>query len=61
MWRRAINLGLMLGYLSRIIPVMNRTFSAVIKQDEGWWIGWVTEVPLRANGPTVTLDDLHVL
>jgi predicted RNase H-like HicB family nuclease len=57
MWRRAINLGLMLGYLSRIIPVMNRTFSAVIKQDEGWWIGWVTEVP-GVNSQGRTREDL---
>lgn len=24
---------------------MNREFTAVIKQDQGWWIGWVEEVP----------------
>ncbi len=24
---------------------MKQTFTAVIKQDEGWWIGWVEEVP----------------
>jgi beta-lactamase class D len=22
---------------------MKRTFNAVIKQDAGWWIGWVEE------------------
>jgi hypothetical protein len=24
---------------------MKRTFNAVIKQDDGWWIGWVEEIP----------------
>jgi predicted RNase H-like HicB family nuclease len=24
---------------------MKRPFTAVIKQDEGWWIGWVAEIP----------------
>ena len=24
---------------------MANTYTAVIKQDEGWWIGWVEEVP----------------
>jgi predicted RNase H-like HicB family nuclease len=24
---------------------MKREFTAVIKQDEGWWIGWVEEIP----------------
>ena len=23
---------------------MNRSFTAVIKQDDGWWIGWIEEV-----------------
>jgi predicted RNase H-like HicB family nuclease len=23
---------------------MKRSFTAVIKQDEGWWIGWIAEV-----------------
>jgi len=22
-----------------------RTWTAVIKQDDGWWIGWIEEVP----------------
>ena len=25
---------------------LKRTFNAVIKQDEGWWIGWVQEIPV---------------
>jgi len=24
---------------------MKSTFTAVIKQDSGWWIGWIEEVP----------------
>ena len=24
---------------------MHNTFTAVIKQDAGWWIGWIEEVP----------------
>jgi len=24
---------------------MKREFTAVIKQDNGWWIGWVEEIP----------------
>lgn len=24
---------------------MNSNYTAVIKQDAGWWIGWIEEVP----------------
>jgi len=24
---------------------MKRTYTAVVKQDGGWWIGWVEEIP----------------
>ena len=24
---------------------MQNTYTAVIKQDEGWWIGWIQEIP----------------
>ncbi len=24
---------------------MKRNFTAVVKQDEGWWIGWIAEIP----------------
>jgi predicted RNase H-like HicB family nuclease len=24
---------------------MKQTYTAVIKQDGGWWIGWIEEVP----------------
>jgi predicted RNase H-like HicB family nuclease len=32
---------------------MKRTFNTVIKQDEGWWIGWVQEIPgVNSQGKT---------
>jgi predicted RNase H-like HicB family nuclease len=32
---------------------MKRTFNAVIKQDDGWWIGWVEEIPgVNSQGKT---------
>ena len=24
---------------------MSQTYTAVVKQDGGWWIGWIEEVP----------------
>ncbi len=24
---------------------MNREYTAVIKQEDGWWIGWIEEIP----------------
>ncbi len=24
---------------------MNQQYTAVIKQDAGWWIGWIEEIP----------------
>jgi len=24
---------------------MQNTYTAVIKQDNGWWIGWIDEIP----------------
>jgi len=24
---------------------MNKVYTAVTKQDNGWWIGWIEEVP----------------
>ena len=26
------------------VKVMGQNYTAVIKQDEGWWIGWIEEV-----------------
>jgi predicted RNase H-like HicB family nuclease len=32
---------------------MKSKFSAVIKQDSGWWIGWVEEIPgVNSQGKT---------
>ncbi len=32
---------------------MKQSFTAVIKQDEGWWIGWIEEVPgVNSQGRT---------
>jgi len=32
---------------------MKRTFNAVTKQDDGWWIGWVEEIPgVNCQGKT---------
>jgi predicted RNase H-like HicB family nuclease len=32
---------------------MKRPFTAVIKQDEGWWIGWIEEIPgVNSQGKT---------
>ena len=24
---------------------MENTYTAVVKQDDGWWIGWIEEIP----------------
>ncbi|HEX3623847.1 MAG TPA: type II toxin-antitoxin system HicB family antitoxin [Verrucomicrobiae bacterium] len=32
---------------------MKRNFTAVIKRDERWWIGWIEEVPgVNSQGKT---------
>jgi predicted RNase H-like HicB family nuclease len=32
---------------------MKRHFTAVVKQDERWWIGWVEEIPgVNSQGKT---------
>ena len=32
---------------------MKRSFNAIIKQDDGWWIGWVEEIPgVNSQGKT---------
>jgi predicted RNase H-like HicB family nuclease len=32
---------------------MKRSFYAIIKQDDGWWIGWVEEIPgVNSQGKT---------
>ena len=27
------------------MTIMNNAYTAIIKQDKGWWIGWIEEVP----------------
>lgn len=36
---------------------MNQTYTAVIKQDADWWIGWIEEVP-GVNCQEATRDAL---
>jgi predicted RNase H-like HicB family nuclease len=32
---------------------MKRNFTAIVKQDEGWWIGWIEEIPgVNSQGKT---------
>ena len=32
---------------------MKREFTALIKQDNGWWIGWIEEIPgVNSQGKT---------
>jgi len=32
---------------------MKQPFTAVVKQDDGWWIGWVEEIPgVNSQGKT---------
>ena len=37
----------------RYTGVMNSQYTAIIKEDAGWWIGWVEEVPgVNCQEPT---------
>ena len=36
---------------------MKLTFTAVIKQDSGWWLGWIEEVP-GVNAQELTKEAL---
>ena len=36
---------------------MQSTFTAVIKQDSGWWLGWIEEVP-GVNAQELTKEAL---
>ncbi len=38
---------------------MTQTYTAVIQKDEGWWIGWIQEIP-GVNGQERTKDELLV-
>lgn len=34
---------------------MKRRYTAVIKKDSGWWIGWIEEIPgVNSQGKTKT-------
>ncbi len=36
---------------------MNTTYTAVVKEDAGWWVGWVEEVP-GVNCQEATREEL---
>jgi len=38
--------------------IMNRVYAAVTKQENGWWIGWIEEVPgvNLPSGPQETIE-----
>ncbi|MEO8083159.1 MAG: type II toxin-antitoxin system HicB family antitoxin [Ardenticatenales bacterium] len=36
---------------------MNASYTAVVKQDTGWWIGWIEEVP-GVNCQEASRDEL---
>lgn len=38
-------------------PMNRQTYTAVVKQDEGWWIGWIEEVP-GVNCQEASRDEL---
>lgn len=38
---------------------MQQNYTAVIQQSNGWWIGWVQEIP-GVNGQERTRDELLV-
>jgi predicted RNase H-like HicB family nuclease len=45
--------GLKTAYNLSILFNMNHNFSAVIKRDGPWWIGWIVEVPgVNSQGKT---------
>jgi predicted RNase H-like HicB family nuclease len=43
---------------------MNSNYTAIIKQDDGWWIGWIEEVPgvnAQERSKAELLDSLRVV
>lgn len=36
---------------------MNRTYTAIVKQDGDWWIGWIEEIP-AVNCQEATREEL---
>jgi hypothetical protein len=39
---------------------MQQNYTAVIKQDAGWWIGWIEEVPWVNCQEPRSLSDISV-
>lgn len=42
---------------------MNQAYTAVIKEDAGWWIGWIQEIPgvnCQENSREELLESLKV-
>jgi predicted RNase H-like HicB family nuclease len=44
-------------YIEDMIEEANSTFTAAIKQDGDWWIGWIEEVP-GVNCQEATREEL---
>ena len=40
-----------------VVTTMHSEYTAVIKQEDGWWIGWIEEVP-GVNCQEPTRDEL---
>ncbi len=43
---------------------MNASYTAIVKQDGDWWVGWVEEVPgvnAQEHSKTELLDSLRVI
>ena len=37
----------------KVVSMKLQTYNAVIRKDEGWWIGWVEEIPgVNSQGNT---------
>ena len=38
-----------------MLESMKQEFTAIIKKDSGWWIGWIKEIPgVNSQGKTKT-------
>jgi predicted RNase H-like HicB family nuclease len=38
---------------SHAVPMKLQNYTAVLRKDEGWWIGWVEEIPgVNSQGKT---------
>ncbi len=38
--------------------IMNSEYTAIIKQEDGWWVGWIEEVP-GVNCQEKTIEELR--